>query len=53
MGKVNINVMFKTFVYDTKKEKRNHIPKMLDDGWKIENEDKLKVEYRKSEMVKV
>ena len=46
-----INVNFKTFIYDNKKEKRKHEIEMISDGWRIDSEEKLKICWRKSEII--
>jgi len=51
IGKMFINVNFKTFIYDNKKEKRKHEIEMISDGWRIDSEEKLKICWRKSEII--
>jgi hypothetical protein len=47
LNKVSINIRFIKATYDTKKEKREHVNKMLAEGWKIESENKLSVQFKK------
>jgi hypothetical protein len=46
------NVKFADVDYITKKEKKDHISKMISEGWKIEYENKLYVQFKKVEEVK-
>ena len=50
LAKQIFNVRFAKAKYDTKKEMNKHKKEMLADGWNIEYERKLAIDYKKTEI---
>lgn len=50
-GQVYIKIDFATVVYDNKKDKRLHFQDMINDGWSVDEDDGLTVQFTKSKKV--